>query len=121
VHVPPEIEGEWTSLGTSGSRDNNLRSVELLLEWLDGAKRWLEDLPPDALTGGPRVSPKLSGSGGERGITDSRFDGVDMKTLRHLLRWSDPERSPFGAEERGRDPKTEADPLRREIEARARA
>jgi hypothetical protein len=119
MRVPGEINGEWKSLSSNPRRDENLRSVQLVREWLEGAEGYLRSLPTGANTDEPPVSPRRGGTGGERGISDSAFDGVDTATLRFWLSWwSDSARSSYGGDERARDPKTEADRVRREIDAR---
>jgi hypothetical protein len=119
VRVPLEIQGEWSSLLRTDDPETNRRSIEIIREWLDGAA--------DALGSGkldtPSKDPKIYGHGKSSvaGVTNRDFDGVDMATLRYWLKWwSSPDRSPYRREEAGRDPKVEAERVRREIEARER-
>jgi hypothetical protein len=54
-----------------------------------------------------------------KGLTSPVFDGVGTPDLRYWLKWwSAPERSPDGAEEKGRDPVAEQKKIKAEIHAR---
>ena len=77
----------------------------------------------DALgTDKQNIHQKLRSTRGARGLTGPEFDGVISRTLRFWLWWwSQPERNPSGAEEKGRDPIAEAAKVRAELEARQAA
>jgi hypothetical protein len=119
MRIPAEIQGEWSSLGRSENPTENLRSIEKVRKWLDGATEALEQAVP----GAPPKGPKMFGHGSAnvRGVTHVDFDGVDMATLRFWLEWwAEPERTQWGSEEAGRDPREQITKIRREIEARER-
>jgi len=64
----------------------------------------------------------MSTSKNVKGLTSREFDGRDAATLRYWLEWwCDPDRSPDGIEERGRDPIAEAKKVWRELDARYNA
>jgi hypothetical protein len=59
VKVPPEIQGEWSSLSRTDDPETNRRSIEIIRHWLDGAA--------DAFATGrlntPSEDPKMYGHG----------------------------------------------------------
>jgi len=119
VRVPPEIQGEWSSLLRTDDPEINRRSIETIREWLDAAAEALASGRLDA----PSKDPKMYGHATSNvgGVTHPDFDGVEMATLRYWLKWwTSPDRSAYGREEAGRDPRVEAERVRREIEARER-
>ena len=116
MKIPLKISAEWHSLGTNDNVDGNLRSIELIREWLQGAERVLRQ------RGSQDKDPVIYGhdrSANVAGVTSQDFDGIKMATLHAWHRWwSDPSRDPHGREEAGRDPAGEAAKVRAEIEAR---
>ena len=118
MNTPLPVQAEWGSLTRTHDRERNLESIAVLREWLDGVEEYLH------AGGNPGKEPKMTGHGGTtaRGLTDPDLEGVPMATLRYWLAWwTAPERTPYGAEEAGRDPEVEAAKVRREIEAREAA
>ena len=118
MNTPLPVQAEWGSLTRTHDRERNLESIAVLREWLDGVEDYLH------AGGDPGKEPRMTGHGGTtaRGLTDPDLEGVPMATLRFWLAWwTAPERTPYGAEEAGRDPEVEAAKVRREIEAREAA
>jgi hypothetical protein len=115
VKAPLGISGEWGALTRVHSREQNLDSLRKIREWLDCVERYL------TAGGDPAGEPQMRSftRSNAKGVTDPEFDGVPMATLRFWLDWWQmPERTWCGAEEAGRDPTTEAQKVRAEIEAR---
>jgi transposase-like protein len=131
--IPEHIRNEIAAIERAQTPLDELASIGAVREWLREAElRAIQDAREggqtlarigDALgTDRQQVHQKLNTASKIKGLTDPAFDGVGAGTLRYWLRWwSDSERSPFGAEEKGRDPATEAARVRNELEAREKA
>ena len=129
MFVPQSVRVEFERLRTTSDPLSNLRSLEALGEWVADMKVFAaREAQAQGFTlqqigdvqNRPRqaVHRKLKSSN-SRGFTHPDFDGVDSSTLRYWLDWwSDPQRSPDGAEEKGRDPVAEAVRIQAELEAR---
>jgi hypothetical protein len=99
----------------ANDREQNLDSIGVLREWLDCVEKHLR------AGGDPAATPQYHNYEPVNvdGKTDPVFDGVPMATLESWLNWwQKPERTWCGGEEAGRDPATEAERVRLEIEAR---
>jgi hypothetical protein len=130
--VPNEIKRQLEELSTNDDPLENLRSLHVIREWAAESELAMIELAQAGgesfqrigeVLGKPRqaVHRTLKRSQSE-GLTHSDFDGVSSSTLRYWLTWwSDPRRRPQGAEEKGRDPKVEAEKVRTELEARRAA
>jgi hypothetical protein len=116
VKIPLEINGEWQSLGSSDDIEGNLRSITLIRVWLEGTERVLRERGANDKDPIIYRHPRRADVAG---LTSSEFDGIEMGTLRswHIW-WSETARNSHGREEAGRDPQTEAEKVRAEIEAR---
>jgi len=129
IFVPQNVRVEFERLRASNDPLANLRSLELLGEWISDMKTFAAN---DAKAQGytlhqigevqhrPRQAVHRSLKAGQsRGFTHPDFDGVDSSTLRYWFDWwSDPVRRASGAEEKGRDPANEAARVLAELEAR---
>ena len=112
------------------------------LRAIRGIARWLRDLESEATTKARESGATWAEIGASQdrprqavhrqasktphrprveGLTLAEYRHVGTSDLRHWLEWwSEPERSPEGREEKGRDPEEEKRKLRAEIEARER-
>jgi len=132
MFIPERIKGELEALEADDDPLANLRSLKVLRDWLhDMEIRSIEAAQDQGrsfqqlaeVQERPRQAVhRTLKHARSRGLSDPVFDGVTSSTLRYWLDWwSAPERTPDGAEEDGRDPATEADRVRVELEARGAA
>lgn len=129
MFVPQHIRTAFDQLQTETDPLANLRSLELLAEWVADMRVYAAS---EAINNGYTLhrigavqnktrqavhrTLKLAQS---PGLTDPEFDGVDSSTLRYWLDWwNDPSRAADGAEEKGRNPVAQAARIRAELEAR---
>ena len=131
--IPTHIRAEFDQIEAVDEPLEVLRPIGAVREWLREAElRAIREASDrgeslarigDALgTDKQNIHQKLRSSRSAKGLTSPEFDGVITRTLRYWLWWwSQPERNPSGAEEKGRDPIAEAAKVRAELEAREAA
>jgi hypothetical protein len=129
MFVPQWAYEEFGRLSVDADPLANLKSLERLGDWIDDMKvataaRAKDEGHTLQAIGEVQSKPRQAvhrtlKAAQSRGFTDPAFDGVDSSTLRYWFDWwSADERTPKGAEEAGRDPKTEAARVLAELEAR---
>jgi hypothetical protein len=115
-----QLEEPLALLGPIGAvrewlRDSELRAIREASDRGESLSRIGDALGTDK----QNIHQKLRSTRSAHGLTDPAFDGVISRTLRYWLWWwSQPERHPSGAEEKGRDAGAEAAKVRAELEAR---
>jgi len=129
MFVPKNVRTEFKRLRTEEDPLANLRSLEVLADWVGHMRVFAAGEATKAgytlnQVGEVQNKPRQAvhrtlKSAQSRGLSDTDFDGVDSSTLRYWLDWwSDPERTPDGVEEKGYDPETMVARIRAELEAR---
>src|SRR5258706_9032431 len=131
--IPPHIRAELKRieqldeplalLGPIGAvrewlRESELRAIREASDKGESLSRIGDALGTDK----QNIHQKLRSTRSAPGLTGPEFEGVISPTLRYWLWWwSQPDRNPTGAEEKGREPVAEAAKVRAELEARQEA
>jgi hypothetical protein len=129
MFIPEKIETAFTTLRAEDDPLANLRSIKTLRDWLSDMEiRCIEVAHEQGqsfqqiadVQERPRQAVHRTLKGSRTvGLTDPDFGGVSSSTLRYWFAWwTDPTRSPEGAEEAGRDSAVEAAKVRAELEER---
>ena len=133
MFVPTEIKSAFSNLQEKGDQLENLRELKRIREWVADSETAMIDLAQreggatfqqigEVLNQPRQAVHRAQSRTRSEGLVHPDFDGVSAATLRYWLKWwRDPERTPDGAEEQGRNPQHEADKVLAELRAREEA
>ena len=128
MFIPKSVQLDWEQLGSSSDPLSNLRSLEVLGDWIADMKIFVAGEAQEAgislaqigeVQNQPRqaVHRKLK-SAQSRGFTDPEFDGRDSSTLRYWYDWLNDPQNQKALRKARRDPVDEARRIFAELEAR---